>query len=453
MAKEKVLTEGKPGRLIILFALPLMLGNLFQQLYTVVDTTVVGRALGVSALAALGAVDWFSWMMLGIAQGITQGFGIQVAQNFGAGDNEKLKKSIGNAISLSVISSIVLLILGELAVGPALTIMNTPTAVRADATTYVRIFFAGVPVMIAYNLLSAILRALGDSKTPLYAMVVASFTNIGLDLLFVIGFKWGIGGAAIATVIAQVVASCYCVFYMRNMEAMKLLLSHFKPDMKMDRHLLYLGVPMALQNVMIAIGGMVLQVIVNGFTVAFIAGYTAVNKLYGLIEIAAISYGYAMVTYVGQNVGARKYDRVKSGLKSALLISLVTSFVISSLLLLFGQYLVGIFISANDKGGPEALSTATTYLKMMAVCLPVLYILHVVRSTIQGMGNSVITMGSGIVEFFARTGGAFLWPGIFGQIGVFIAEISAWFAANFVLIPGYFLLSRKIFGGENVSGD
>ena len=217
-ANIKVMTEGKPIKLIFSFALPLMIGNVFQQLYTVVDTMVVGQVLGVSALAALGAADWLNWMMLGIIQGFAQGFSILMAQEFGAGNVKRLKKVVGNAVGLSAASAVLLLIAGESIVFPVLSLLQTPGEIIGQSMLYLRIMFAGVPIVMAYNLLASILRALGDGKTPLHAMITAAAVNIVLDIIFVMAFGWGIAGAAAATLIAQFCSSIYCYVYIRKIE-------------------------------------------------------------------------------------------------------------------------------------------------------------------------------------------------------------------------------------------
>ena len=298
----KDMTTGKPLPLIVSFALPLMVGNIFQQLYTVVDTMVVGKALGVDALAALGATDWLYWMMLGMIQGVTQGFGILMAREFGARQYESLRAVIGSSTSLSALSAIIFLILGQAVARPILGLLNTPAEIMDGSLLYLRIMFLGVPIVMAYNLLATILRSLGDGKTPLYAMIVAALSNIILDLLFVLVFQWGIAGAAIATLIAQGISSVYCLIKIRKIEFMKVKKAHFSLNPAMAGRLLALGSPMAAQNAIIAVGGMIITAVVNGYGVAFIGGFTAANKLYGVLEIAATSYGYAMITYVGQNL-------------------------------------------------------------------------------------------------------------------------------------------------------
>ena len=441
--RTQSMTQGSPARLIFTFALPLMMGNVFQQLYTVVDTMVVGKYLGVNALAALGAADWLNWMMLGIVQGFTQGFGILMAQEFGAGNYPRLRGVIGNSAALSAAFSLFLLTLGQLLAHPVLLLLQTPGAIMPGALLYLRIMFLGLPVVMAYNLLACILRSLGDGKTPLQAMVVASLTNIVLDLLFVMGFHWGIAGAAMATLAAQVVSGIFCLYHISKVEILGLKKEDFRVRGQMFLRLLGLGSPMAFQNCMIAVGGMIVQFVINGFGVIFIAGFTATNKLYGILEIAATSYGYAMITYVGQNLGAGKYQRIREGMRRAVVIAIATSLAISGVMLLFGKVILSWFISGTPQEEAQTLQIAYFYLAVMSVFLWVLYILHVVRSAIQGMGNTLLPMVSGIAEFLMRTTTALLLPLWVGENGIFFAEIAAWAGADVVLVMSYFAVAGK----------
>ena len=377
------MTQGNPARLILLFALPLMAGNVFQQLYTVTDTAIVGRALGVEALAALGAVDWLNWMVLGVIQGITQGFSILIAQKFGSEDYEDMRKATGNSCMLAVICAVVLCVAAELVIDPAIALLKAPAEIVPMASAYLRVMFCGIPVLMTYNMASAVLRALGDSKTPLYAMVLASVTNIGLDLLFVIVFGWGVEGAAGATILAQILSAVYCILAIRKIELLKMKRSDLRMEKSLCQKLCVLAAPMAFQNGIIAVGGMIVQIVVNGFGVAFIAGFTATNKLYGVLEVAATSYGYAMVTYAGQNMGAGDGKRISRGVRAGLLIGMVTSLLITAVMLLFGRNILGCFISVEEAAGGEALEIAFRYLKIMSIFLPILYVLHIVRSSIQ----------------------------------------------------------------------
>ena len=440
----KNMTEGKPVPLIFSFAIPLMIGNVFQQLYTVVDTMVVGKALGVSALAALGAADWMNWMMLGIIQGFTQGFGILLAQEFGAKRYDNLRRSVGNSAALSLLSAIVLLGIGQLLARPVLELLNTPARILPDALLYLRIMYLGIPVVMAYNLLASVLRSLGDGQTPLHAMVVAAVTNILLDLLFVLVLGFGIAGAAAATLIAQLISSLFCLHHIRKIDILSLQAADFRPCGRLPFRLLMLGFPMAFQNAIISVGGMIVQFVVNGFGVLFIAGFTATNKLYGVLEVAATSYGYAMVTYTGQNLGARRTDRIRKGVKSAVLIALLTSLFIALLMLVFGKGILGWFISGTPEEFEQTLQIAYYYLAVMSICLPILYILHITRSAIQGMGNTILPLVSGIAEFVMRAVTAVFLPMLIGEHGIFYAEIMAWTGAVVILIISYFIVIRKM---------
>ncbi|MDO4325767.1 MAG: MATE family efflux transporter [bacterium] len=448
MAKIRTMTEGNSAKMIFLFALPLMFGNVFQQMYTVMDTMIVGQALGVQALAALGAADWLNWMVLGSIQGISQGFAILMAQEFGAGNIGRLQKVIGNSAILSAITSILLLILTQCIAAPVLQLLQTPQEIVGMSLLYLRIMFLGVPVVMAYNVLASVLRALGDGKTPLYAMIVASFLNIGLDLLFVLVFHWGIAGAAAATVAAQAFSGIFCLASLKRVTIFAFSKSDFQIESALAGKLLGLGAPMALQNAIIAVGGMIVQFVVNGFGVLFIAGFTATNKLYGVLEIAATSYGYAMVTYVGQNLGARKIKRIRRGVKEAVLIAIVTAALIGVVMLLFGKNILSCFISGTPQEFEQTLEIAYHYLTIMSVCLPVLYYLHVTRASLQGMGDTMLPMLSGIAEFIMRTGAALLLPYLVGEYGIFYAEILAWLGADVVLFVSYLYrihaVSRKM---------
>lgn len=440
----KNMTTGSPLKLIVTFALPLMVGNIFQQLYTVVDTMVVGKALGVDALAALGATDWLYWMLLGMIQGVTQGFGILMAREFGARQFEQLRCVVGSSTVLAGTAGLVFLIIGQLITRPVLILMHTPKEILEWAVLYLRIMFLGIPIVMAYNFLASILRSLGDGRTPLNAMIVAALSNIGLDLLFVLGFRWGIAGAAAATLIAQGISCIYCLYKIRKIEFLVMKREHFTVKAAMAGRLLSLGSPMAAQNAIIGLGGMIITSVVNGYGVAFIGGFTASNKLYGILEIAATSYGYAMITYVGQNLGAGKIPRIRSGMKWAVVIALITSVLIASVMLYFGEAIVGSFISGTPQEVLDATRIGRQYLAIMSMCLPVLYILHVTRSAVQGMGNTVLPMVSGIAEFVMRTGGVLILPMLMGEEGIFIAEVSAWLGADLILVPSYFLTLRKI---------
>lgn len=447
--KTNNLTEGRPWRLLLLFSLPLMAGNIFQQLYTIVDTAVVGKVLGVEALAALGAVEWLNWLALGAIQGFTQGFAILMAQKFGSGEYKRLRQVVANSVFLAALCAVILTVLTQGAADAVLTLLHTPKEIKPISLAYLRILFGGIPVVMAYNLAASILRSLGNGRTPLVAMVLAALINIGLDLLFVPVFGWGVQGAAIATVLAQFFSAVYCFWHIRRIDVLRSEGESRRPERALCVRLMLLGAPMAFQNAVISVGGMIVQTVVNGFGVVFIAGFTATNKLYGLLETAATSYGYAMVTYAGQNMGAGKGERVARGMRAAIVISMITSCVITALMLIFGRLILGCFITADGGTGEAALAVAFHYLSIMALCLPVLYLLHVVRSCIQGLGNTVLPMLSGVAEFVMRTGAALILPTLFGESGIFYAEVLAWLGADMILIPSYFYVMKKVFSKQD----
>ena len=447
-ARIQSMTHGSPAKLLLTFALPLMVGNVFQQLYTVVDTMVVGKVLGVDALAALGAADWLNWMILSVVQGFAQGFAILMAREFGAGDYDRLRNVIGNSVILAAVFSLLLVGLGQGVARPVLLLLQTPENILPHALLYLRIMFLGTPIVMAYNLLACILRSLGDGRTPLEAMAVASVTNITLDLLFVMVFRWGIGGAASATLIAQLVSGLFCLYHVSKLDILRLNRSNLQLRAREVPQLLALGSPLAFQNCIISIGGMIVQSVVNRSGVLFIAGFTATNKLYGVLEIAATSYGYAMITYVGQNLGARQYPRIRQGMRAALAIALCTSVVIAAAMLLFGRVILGCFISGAPQEVEQAMSVAYFYLAIMSVALPVLYILHVTRSAIQGMGNTVLPLVSGVAEFIMRAATALWLPLAVGEIGIFFAEPTAWLGADVILIASYLYVSGRAMRGD-----
>ena len=430
-------------RLILASALPLMLGNAFQQMYTMADASVVGRGVGLAALAALGSADWFNWLFVSIAQGLAHGFSLPVARLFGAKDHKALRRYAGSAATLGMISAAVVTALALAAIRPVLAWMGTPAEVRPVAAGYLTIIFSGLPAVMASSLLAGMLRALGDSRSPLMAMTAASLVNILLDLLFVLCFGWGVNGAAAATVIAQVLSCVLCLLRLRRVPFMRLARSDLGFDRKRFGDLLRLGLPVSGQNCVIAVGGMIVQSVVNGMGVAFIAGYTAASRLYGLLEIAAVSYGYALASYAGQNLGARRPDRLRSGLRAGVASGVGTALVIAALMLIFGRSILSLFIDASPRAG-EALEAAVRFLRLMALCLPILYVLHVYRSALQGMGNTVTPMISGLAELLMRTGAALLLPGLIGPSGVFWAEILAWLGADMILIPSCHMMLRRL---------
>ena len=446
MARTLNMTKGNPMGLLFSFALPLMFGNIFQQLYTVVDTAIVGQGVGMTALAALGTVDWLNWMMLGIAQGFTQGFCIRMAQKFGAQDIEGLKQTLGTSVVLTAIVAILGTLIAQLGLPVFLNWMQVPAYLIPSATQYSRIIMGGFAAVCFFNLCSSTLRAVGDSKTPLIAMVVAAVTNIILDIVAVFILDWGIAGAAAATIFSQGLSGVLCAIKIAQTPELRFERRHVALELSMAKDLMGIGIPAAAKNIIIAIGGMVVQTVVNSFdSMSFIAGFTATNKLYGLLEIAALSYGYAVTTYVGQNYGAGLTPRIRSGVRAANTLALISSFVIGAIMFLFGRQITMLFISREDLAlAAEAGQTAYRYLCCMSASLPVLYLLYVYMSALQGMGNTVAPMLSAVFELVIRISVSIVVAYIGFREGIFIAEVSAWFGGAATQALGYYLQIRKL---------
>ena len=409
------MTRGNPLPLILRFSLPLMLSGLLQQCYMIVDSIIVGRGVGIQALASLGAADWINWFFLWGIQGITQGFAIPIALAVGAGDQKALRRTCAMIVRLCIAVGILLTVVSLVSITPLLHLLRTEQAIMGGAQLYLQVMFAGTIVVLAYNMSAAILRCMGDSKSPLVAILIAACVNIGLDLLFVMVFHWGIFGAAFATVISQGISFLYCLYRLHRLEQLQLQPEDWKMDWKLISYLLRVGVPVGLQNAAIAIGGMVVQFVVNGFGFLFVAGFTASNKLLGLLESTAIAFGYAMTTYMGQNRGARNIKRIDSGIHSVLLLSAIFSVLLSVVSLLWGRNILLLFVSSEDADSSQVISIAYQYLKVMAYMLWSLYLLHAYRSSLQGLGNTTVPMLSGVMEFVMRVSVALLLPQLVGQ--------------------------------------
>ena len=443
------MTKGNPAKLILAFTIPILIGNLFQQFYSMVDTAIVGQFVGVGALAAVGATGGVIFLVQGFVNGLTHGFSVIVSQRYGANDEIGIKKATATSIYLSAIATVVLTIICVVLAKPVLQVMNTPADILEDATSYVTIFFGGLVSIIVYNLLASLLRAFGDSKTPLYFLILASITNIILDLVLIINFKMGVAGAAIATVIGNVatvvsqgLSGLLCYFYMiKKFDILTLKREHFKYDPVLVKELMYVSLPMALQYAITAIGVMILQVAVNSFGSTTVAAFTAATKVEQLVVQPGIAIGMTMATYAAQNLGARRIDRVRQGARQSAWITIVTNALSSVIVIFLGGYIVQLFIpSANV----EALPISMEYLKITAIFYPVLGLLFLYRFALQGLGNTVVPMFAGVMELVMRTIVAFTLPGLLGYQGVCLASPLAWIGATVWLIWSYFRIIPKL---------
>ncbi|MEG1483175.1 MATE family efflux transporter [Clostridium sp.] len=432
----KDMTTGNPTKLILYFSIPLLIGNIFQQFYSMVDTIIVGRFIGVNALAALGSTGSMTFLIIGFTMGLTSGFSVLVAQFFGANDRNGLRKSVATSIILSTIFTIAITIISMLAARPLLNLMNTPADIINDANSYISIIFAGTCATVFYNMISSILRALGDSRTPLYFLIVSSILNIILDLVFIINFSMGVAGAAYATVISQGVAGILCLLYaFKRYDILRLKKKHFKIDKPLISRHLKVGLPMAFQFSITAIGVMVLQSAINSFGSVVVAAHTAASKVEQLVMQPAITFGVTMATYSAQNLGAGKIDRIKEGVKKCSIISLIISIISGIVVVSFGGEFTKLFIS---DASAEVVAYSQQYLNTVAIFFTILGLLFIYRNTLQGIGDAFIPMMAGVAELVVRVVVAFTLPSLIGYAGICLASPIAWIGATIPLSIAYF---------------
>ena len=444
MKRVTNMTEGSAAKLILSFAFPLILTNVGQQLYMIVDASVLGRGVGVKALAAVGSTDWSYWMILWTITGLTQGFSTFVSRYFGEQNYRKMNRAIAMSTLLCIVVGAFLTIVGLLSARPLLLLLKTPADILDGAAVYLLTMIAGTLIVMAYNMAASILRAFGDGRSPLLAMLIAAFLNVGLDLLFVLAFHWGIFGAAIASVTAQLVSFLYCLGQIKKIEYVQIRKEDWKPESGMLRELLVFGLPIAFQYIVIAVSGMVLQSTINKQGSIFVAGYTACNKLYGLLESTAISLGFAFSTFFAQNYGAGNKKRVRDGVKTGLKISTAMAACVTGLMIFIGKYLLQMFINTGENEGPKALQIAWYYLIVMSVCLIILYLIHVYRNALQAMGNSFWSMISGFAECGVRIVMAKVIVFWLGNEILFYIEPAAWLGALLFIMLPYYSFQKKL---------
>ncbi|MGL5084358.1 MAG: MATE family efflux transporter [Clostridium sp.] len=432
----KDMTTGNPVKLILYFSIPLLIGNIFQQFYSMVDTIIVGRYVGVNALAAVGSTGSMTFLIIGFTMGLTGGFSVIVSHFFGADDRNGLRKSVATSIVLSIVSTIIITVISLIAAKPLLNLMNTPSDIIKDANTYISIIFAGTFATVFYNMISSILRALGDSKTPLYFLIVASILNVILDLVFIINFNMGVAGAAYATVISQGVAGIFCFIYaVKRYDILRLKKKHFEVDKPLICKHLKVGLPMAFQFSITAIGVMVLQSAINSFGSVVVAAHTAASKVEQLVMQPAITFGVTMATYSAQNLGAGKIDRIKEGVKKCSIISLIISIISGIVVVLFGGEFTKLFISDAP---PDVIAYSQQYLNTVAIFFTILGLLFIYRNTLQGIGDAFVPMMAGFAELVVRVVVAFTLPALIGYAGICLASPLAWIGATIPLAIAYF---------------
>ena len=438
----KDLTVGSPMKLILGFAFPMFLGLLFQQFYSLVDTMIVGKYLGVDPFAGVGSTGSLNFIVIGFCMGLCSGFSVPISQSFGAKDFPLLRKMVTNSVWLCTFFSVVITTLMLLFCRPVLTWMNTPENIFEYAYIYIFIIFAGIPCTILYNMTAAILRALGDSKSPIIFLAISSAINIGLDLLLIIVFKMSVDGAALATVISQGVSGVISIIYIKKKFD---ILAMEKGDWKLERHLAGkltgVGIPMGLQYSITGIGSVILQTAVNGLGSIYVASMTAGSKINIFLACPFDALGQTMAPYAGQNIGARKLDRVGKGLRAACIIGFIVSGLMVIVVKLFGDQLTMLFLDEKD---PVIMQNSTQFLIIVSAFYCLLTLVNTVRFTIQGMGFSSLAIIAGVMEMIARGIAGMLLVPAFGYLGACYSSPLAWLLADAFLIPAFFLCKRKV---------
>ena len=438
----KDLTVGSPMKLILGFAFPMFLGLLFQQFYSLVDTMIVGKYLGVDPFAGVGSTGSLNFIVIGFCMGLCSGFSVPISQSFGAKDFPLLRKMVTNSVWLCTFFSVVITTLMLLFCRPVLTWMNTPENIFEYAYIYIFIIFAGIPCTILYNMTAAILRALGDSKSPIIFLAISSAINIGLDLLLIIVFRMGVDGAALATVVSQGVSGVISIIYIKKKFD---ILAMEKGDWKLERHLAGkltgVGIPMGLQYSITGIGSVILQTAVNGLGSIYVASMTAGSKINIFLACPFDALGQTMAPYAGQNIGARKLDRVGKGLRAACIIGFIVSGLMVIVVKLFGDQLTMLFLDEKD---PVIMQNSTQFLIFVSAFYCLLTLVNTVRFTIQGMGFSSLAIIAGVMEMIARGIAGMLLVPAFGYLGACYSSPLAWLLADAFLIPAFFLCKRKV---------
>lgn len=443
MAKEmtKDLTTGSPMKIFIMFSIPILLGNLFQQLYNMVDTIIVGQYLGEEALAAVGTTGCLMFLVLGFANGIAQGFGVMIAQAFGAGNHKQLRHFVALIVVLTILVSLILSLPTTIFSKNLLMLLNVPDNILAMADSYIKVIFAGLILTMAYNVEAGILRGVGDSKTPLYFLLLASVLNIILDFVLIVFAKMGTAGAAYATVIGQGVSAVLCFIYMYvKFPLLRLSREDFYYDWDNSKKLLSLGIPMAINYSITAIGTMILQAAINVFGSSVVASYTAASKIINLTTQTMPSLGTTSATYCGQNLGAGKYDRIYKGMRCGFILCAIVGVLGAAISLIAEPWMISMFIPNPTA---EAMGYAHTYLVRACTCMIPLAWIFVYRSAMQGLNQALVPMLCGTVELVSRFLVIAIVSKPFGYSGVCWTDPICWLVTGAMVLVAYLLWERR----------
>lgn len=433
------MTQGSPLKKIVIFAIPLIIGNIFQLFYNMADTFIVGKTMGLEALAGIGASGSVLFLILGFSQGFTAGLSIPIAQAFGAKDMEKVKRSVLLNWILALSVSIILTMLSTIFLRQILIFMGTPENIIEYTYSYLNVIFTYMTVTVLYNMLNNMMRSLGDSRTPLYFLICAALTNIVLDYVFIVYFGMGVAGAGIATIISQSLAVVLClVAIYRHWPLLRLQFSHV--DIRKDELFYHckIAFPMAFQASIIAIGAISVTMALNKLGAVAVASFSAAQKIEQVVILILMSFGVAMATYVGQNFGAKQFERIRQGVKQITILSILVSVFFGIIMVVFGRYIVAFFISGPDS--EQMLAYGKIFFNLSGPCYWLLSLLFVYRYTLQGLGDSFVPTIAGIMELFMRVGAAFILSDYIGFAGPAVASPLAWVGA---LIPLSWTYHRK----------
>lgn len=435
--ETKSMTSGSPIKLILMFAAPMLFGNIFQQMYNLVDSTVVGRFVGADALAAVGASSQIVSFTMCLCFGLTNGAGIIISQCFGAEQYKQLRETIGSVICVISVIGAVIMALGIILAPTFLRFVNAPEEIMHDAVKYMRIVMLGTPFTMAYNGCSAILRNMGDSKTPLLMLILSTIINISLDILFVVVFNASVGGVALATMIAQAVSAISCIVYMYiKKNALHLNGLKLTAQTQSVRLIFKTGIPTALQSCMISLGVLSVQRLINSFGTQAMAAYTASTKIDSVAIMVVVTMGMALAVYSGQNIGAGHTDRIKSGLYKTLALVLVYCGLMALVMTIFGRRLLSIFLDPSEAG--EALDIGTQYLHIIGIAYFMAGIMRCYLNVVHGTGDVNISMLTGLVELVTRVIASYILVKPLGLTGLWIAIPISWGIGSLIPLIRYY---------------
>ena len=439
MAKD--MTSGKPIKLIWNFTIPLLIGNLFQQLYNMADTFIVGRTIGVHALASVGSTGSIIFLILGFANGLTAGLAIPLAQRYGAKNYSGVKRSFYVSILISAVVAILLTILSMIFCRQILEVMQTPAEIIDGAYDYLMVIFAGIFSSMAFNLLSNIFRSIGDAKTPLYFLVIACIMNIILDVVFIAGFGMGVEGAGYATVLSQIFSALACIIYIwKKIPILRLNSEDFVAESSDVREHVRISFPMAFQSSIIAIGAIIIQITLNQLGATAVAAYTAAQKIDQVAILPMMSFGVTMATFVAQNYGAKKYDRIWRGVRDCIKLSLTFAISVGIILNVFSPIFIRAFVGV---GHEEVVELGAIYFITNGTMYSLLSLLFIYRYTLQGVGKTFTPTIAGIMELCMRAFAAVVLSNLYGYTGATMANPLAWLGSLIPLMIAYYLFKNK----------